>query len=179
MSRQLAAGTSFTWRDIYLVVSRQPELRIRLDGVCCSVCFLGLDLSGEAVAGSFFWGFRPFRPWKGLFTVITGTANGLLFVGDRNSLLVQCWRLSCFALPPCPCRYCWIAKMISSLPCCSASIQFAPIRLSCWDGASPIGVLIFLAMVPAFLGLIVVLPILGHATMASLPLCNRRMPDNV
>ncbi|MCR9238536.1 MAG: DUF2189 domain-containing protein [Alphaproteobacteria bacterium] len=177
MSRQLAAGTSFAWRDIYLVVSRQPGREFGWMAFVVLFVFW-VWIYQVRLLLAVFLGLQAFSSLEGFVQVVTGTANGLLFVGIGTIVgAVLAFILFCITAVSMPLLLDRKIDFITAMLLSINTVRTNPAVMLGWGFT--IGVLIFLAMVPAFLGLIVVLPILGHATWHLYRSAIEELPDSV
>ena len=108
-------------------------------------------------------GQMSFASWDKFLYILLNTPEGIIFiivshiVGAAFAILL--FSVSVVSLPLLLDRDLdFISAMITSVKTVLAS----PLVLLCWGAF--IGVLIMLAFVPLFLGLLIVLPILGHAS---------------
>jgi uncharacterized membrane protein len=161
VSRRLEQGRPLVMADILSVVWRQS--RRQLPSICAIIIMVFL-----------FWFFLAhmiFALFMGLSTMtnistsyaVFLTANGLAMlavgtvVGGIFALLL--YMITVIALPLLLEREVdFVTAMITSFQTVTAN----PLPMLAW--AALIAALTFAAMVPAFLGLFVVLPLLGHAT---------------
>jgi len=161
VSRRLEQGRPLTAREILPVILRQSKRQ--LPSICAIIIFLFLFW--------FFLGHMIFALFMGL-SVMTNisssyevflTPNGLTMlafgtlVGAGFALLL--YMITVIALPLLLDREVdFVTAMITSFQTVTAN----PVPMLAW--AVLIVVLTFLAMLPVFMGLFFVLPLLGHAT---------------
>lgn len=162
MSRRLAADQTFGWRDIYLIVSRQSGREFGWMAFVVLFVFWVWVYQVRLLLAVFL-GLQAFSSLDGFVEVITGTANGFLFVGIGTIVgAVLASILFCITVVSMPLLLDRKIDFISAMLLSINTVRTNPGVMFGWGVT--IAVLIFLAMLPAFLGLIVVLPILGHAT---------------
>lgn len=162
MSRRRAENTSFVWRDIYLVVARQPSREFGWMAFVVLFVFW-VWIYQVRLLLAVFLGLQAFSSLERFIEVVTGTANGLLFVGIGTIVgAVLASILFCITVVSMPLL---LDRKIDFITAMLLSINTVRINSGVMLGwGLAIAVLIFLSMIPAFLGLIVILPILGHAT---------------
>ena len=162
MSRRLAAGEPFGWRDIYLLMFRQSGKEFGWMAFVVLFVFW-VWIYQVRLLLAVFLGLQAFSSLDGFIQVITGTANGLMFIGIGTIVgAVLAAILFCISVISMPLLLDRKIDFISALLLSINTVRKNPGVMAGWG--ITIAVLIFLAMLPAFLGLIVVLPILGHAT---------------
>lgn len=161
VSRRIARGQPLVTREILGVIGRQSKRQ--LPSICTIIVMVFLFW--------FFLGHMIFALFLGLSTMtnvsssfdIYLTANGLSMlavgtvVGAAFALLL--YMITVLALPLLLDREIdFVTAMITSFQYVAAH----PVPMLAW--ALFIAVLTFAAMIPAFLGLFIALPLLGHAT---------------
>ncbi len=162
ISRRLSAGRSFTWGDILGVVLQQRQREFSWMAFVVLLIF-------------WFWVYQV-RLWLAIFlgsksvgsvdnfvTVVTTTQEGMLFlmvgtvVGACLSLVL--FSTTVIAMPTLLDRE---LDLISAMILSFQTVLKSPVVMLGWGLV--IAALALAALLPAFLGLLVVLPVLGHAT---------------
>ncbi len=162
VSRRRAAGEALNWKDILLVMFRQRERQ--LGWMAFVVLFIfWMWMYQIRLLLAIFLGFKSFSSFDAFFEVVTTTSEGIGFlavgtvVGAALSLLL--YSATVIAMPLLLDREVdMVSAMIASF---KAVLSNPPVMLG-W-GLIVAGSVI-VAMLPVFLGLLVVLPVLGHAT---------------
>lgn len=162
MSRRYSSGVGFTARDIFTVVFSQQARELGWMAFVVLFIFwvwvyqvrlwLAIMLQGQS-----------FSSLEAFLTVVTTTGNGLLFLTIGSvvgaalfSILFAC---TVIAMPILLHRDIdFISAMILSINTVLQNVMI----MAVW--AITVFAISLAAMLPAFLGLIVVLPVLGHAT---------------
>lgn len=161
VSRRLEQGQPLDWMQIVSVILRQS--RRQLPSICAIIVmvflfwfflahmifalFLGLSTMTNVSSS-----VEVFLTTRGLAMLAVGT-----LVGAGFALLL--YMITVMALPLLLDREVdFVTAMITSFQVVAQS----PVPMLCWGGF--IAALTFVAMLPAFLGLFLVLPLLGHAT---------------
>jgi uncharacterized membrane protein len=162
MSRRMQAGESFGWSDILTVMARQREREMGWMAFVTLFVFwvwsyqvrLWLAIILQDASFSDFNGFLTavfFTP-EGWTFLAVGTVAGALLSAALFSLTVV-------AMPMLLDRETdFVTAMLTSV----RVVKENPVTMLTW--AAIISVTMVLSLVPAFLGLIFVLPILGHTT---------------
>lgn len=162
MSRRLAGKEPFGWSDIYLIVSRQSGKEFGWMAFVVLFVFW-VWIYQVRLLLAVFLGLQSFSSLDGFIQVVTGTANGIMFVGIGTVVgAVLASILFCITVIAMPLLLHRKIDFISAMLLSINTVRTNPRVMLGW--ALTIAILIFLAMIPAFLGLIVVLPVLGHAT---------------
>jgi uncharacterized membrane protein len=162
VSRALEQGRPLTWSGVLGVMFRQREREfVWMSFVTLFVFWIWIYQVRLLLA--LFFGLKTFSTFDAFVTMLFTTANGLTFlvvghvVGAILSLAL--FSLTVVSFPLLLDREVdFITAMITSVK----SVVTSPAAMIAW--AICIVVLTILAMLPAFLGLIIVLPVLGHAT---------------
>ncbi len=162
VSRERAAGRQPQWRDVLLVVVQQRQRQ--LGWMAFVVLFIfWMWIYQVRVLLAIFLGFQGFSSIGDFLTIVTTTSDGLGFlavgtlVGAFLSLVLFCTTV--IAMPLLLDRDLdFVSAMIVSF----RVVFLNPVAMIGWGiivAASAI-----VAMIPVFLGLLIVLPVLGHAT---------------
>lgn len=162
MSRRYNSDESFTWSDIFTVVLRQQ----RREFGWMSFVVLFIFWNWIFIA---HWLFAVFLQWHSIssltsfWQVITTTNDGYIFlaVGTVVGAILACmlFAITVIAMPLLLDKEIdFITAMLKSID----TVVKSPIVMLGWGAV--IAVLVFLALLPAFLGIVFILPILGHVT---------------
>lgn len=162
MSRRYKMDESFTWREILTVVLRQQKREFGWMSFVVLFIFWNWIFIAH-------WLFAVFLQWHSIsslmdfWVVITTKSDGFIFLGVGTvvgavlaSLLFSITVVSMPLLLDKEVDF--ITAMLKSID----TVQKSPAIMLGWGAM--IAILVFLALVPAFIGIIFVLPILGHAT---------------
>jgi len=162
VSRRLLANEPLVWREIFLLMLGQRERQ--LGWMAFVVLFIfWIWIYQIRLLMALFLGFKSFASLGDFIQVVTSTPEGLGFlaVGTIVGALVSfsLYAATVMAMPLLMAREIdFVSAIIVSFNAVRAS--FFPML----GFALIVGGLTLLAMVPVFLGLVVVLPFLGHAT---------------
>lgn len=162
ISRRLEAGDPLTWRGVLLVIAESRKLEISWMAFVVLFIFW-VWMYQVRLWLAIFLGFQSFSSLEAFVTVITTTADGLAFLGIGTlvgaALATVLFSVTVVSFPLLLDRDPdFITAIITSVRAVLAS----PVVMLTWGAI--IASLVILAMVPMFLGLLVVLPVLGHAT---------------
>jgi len=161
VSRRLERGLPLDWRQIFSVVLRQSKRQ--LPSICAVIVIVFLFwfflahmifalFLGLSVMTNVSTSFDVYLTMEGLTMLIVGSVVGAGFA----ALL---YMITVLALPL------LLDREVDFVTAMITSFQYVlthPVVMFAW--AAFIAVTTFLAMLPAFLGLFLVLPLLGHAT---------------
>jgi uncharacterized membrane protein len=162
VSRRLAASEPLGWRSVLGVVLDQRHRQLGwMSFVVLFIFWVWIYLVRILLA--LFFGFKSFSSVEGFFQIIVTTNEGLAFVGVGTLigafLAFILFSATVTAMPLLLERDIdFISAMITSFK----SVLTSPVAMLGWGIV--VTVLGIAAMVPAFLGMIVILPVLGHAT---------------
>ncbi len=161
ISRRLEAGEPLDWPGVLGVIFRQKDRQIPSMAVVVVVFFLFWNFLahmifalflGRATLTNITSSFEVFATPEGIAMIVVGTAVGAVFAGVLFALTVV-------SLPMLLDREVdFITAMITSF----SVVTHSPVVMLVW--AALIASLLFVGMATAFLGLFVVLPLLGHAS---------------
>ena len=161
VSRRLESGIPLQNKEVFAVILRQKDRQIPSMAAIIVVFFLFWNFLSHMIFALFLGNatmtnvsssLAVFATPAGLTMLAVGTAVGAVF-----STLLFC--LTVVSLPMLLDREVdFVTAMITSF----AVVTESPVVMLCW-GALIAG-LLFIAMLPGFFGLFVVLPLLGHAT---------------
>lgn len=162
VSRRLASGTALNWREILLVVLRQRERQLGWMAFVVLFIFWVWIYQVRTLVAVFF-GFKPFSSMADFLVILTTTQHGVGFlaVGTVIGAFLACvlFSVTVIAMPLLLDRDIdFVTAMITSVK----TVLKNPVAMLGW--AVIVTALAIIAMLPAFLGVVFVLPILGHAT---------------
>jgi len=162
VSRRLESGQAFAWKDIFgvIVAQRRRELGWM---AFVTMFMLIMWMYQVRVLLAIFLGFQSFTSFAGFLQVILTTSDGLMFLALGHIfgavLALILFSASAISFPLLlEQEHDFITAMITSFK----AVTMSPVVMVGW--AAFIGVTLYLSMIPLFLGLIVALPVLGHAT---------------
>lgn len=162
VSRRLANGAPLSWGAVLGVVFAQR--RRELGWMAFVTMFvLIMWMYQIRLLLALFLGFKSFTSFPGFLAVVTTTADGLMFLAIGHivgaALALILFSLTAISFPLLlDQEHDFITAMITSVKAVTAS----PAVMVGW--AAAIGITLYLAMIPAFLGLVIALPVLGHAS---------------
>ncbi|MBF9029807.1 DUF2189 domain-containing protein [Rhodobacterales bacterium HKCCE3408] len=161
ISRRLESGTPWTLRDIFGVIWRQTNRQLPLMSWLIIIYFLfwsffahmlfAFFLGPSAlmnVTSSYAFLLEP----EGLTMLLVGSAFGAVFAALLFALTVVSLPLLLDK------EIDFVTAMLTSL----SVVRHNPVVM--WTWAAVIAAITFAAMVPGFLGLLIALPVLGHAS---------------
>ncbi len=162
ISRRLEKNVPLTWGDILGVVWHQHRRELGwMAFVMLFIFWIWMYQSRTLVA--VFFGTKGFATMQGFIEAVFTTSNGLIFllvghmVGAAISMV-----LFTLTVVSCPIllerEIDFVTAMITSV----RAVTTSPIVMLSWGVFVVLAVI--LSAVPAFLGLLIVLPVLGHAT---------------
>lgn len=162
VSRRLEAGMPLSWRRVLGVVFEQRHRQLAWMAFVVLFIFI-VWMYQVQLLSALFIGLHSFVTLKDLFAVLTTTPEGVAFlllgnaIGGFLSLIL--FALTVVSIPLLLDHDVdFVTAMITSV----RAVITNPGPMLGWGFT--VGVLLVLASLPLFLGLIVVLPILGHAT---------------
>lgn len=161
MSRRFSANESFAWRDIFLVVFKQR--RREFGWMAFVVLFVfWVWVYQVRLLLALFLQWQSFSSLSGFIDVLA-TTNGLLFLGVGTIvgglLATVLFSITVVAMPMLLDQEIdFVSAMILSVK----SVLANPMVMLTWGLF--VGLLVLIAMIPALVGVMFVLPILGHAT---------------
>lgn len=162
VSRRLASGTPLVWREILLVVLRQRERQLGWMAFVVLFIFWVWIYQVRTLVAVFF-GFKAFSSLADFLTILTTTQHGFGFLAVGTVvgafLATVLFSVTVIAMPLLLDRDIdFVTAMITSVK----TVLKNPVVMLGW--AIIVTVLAIIAMLPAFLGIVFVLPVLGHAT---------------
>ncbi|MDF2369547.1 MAG: DUF2189 domain-containing protein [Rhizobiaceae bacterium] len=162
VSRRLSSGRPLIWREVLLVVFRQRETQ--LGWMAFVVLFIfWMWIYQVRLLFALFLGFKSISGIGRFIEVTTMSAEGLGFLAVGTAfgaaLAFVLFSATVIAMPLLLDRELdFVSAMITSFK----TVLKSPLPMISWGIL--ITVLAVVAMLPAFLGMIVILPVLGHAT---------------
>ena len=159
VSRRMEQGTPLTWRGVAGCVFAQKDRQVPSMAMVIMLAFMFWVFVAHTIFALFF-GLQPITSSTSDM-LLTGPGLMMLLVGGTigGGMAAVMFALTVISLPLLLDREVdFITAMITSF----AAVQKNLGVMALW--AALIAVLLLLAMLPLFLGLFVVLPILGHAT---------------
>lgn len=162
VSRRREAGIELNWRGILGVVFDQGKRELGWMAFVTLFIFI-IWMYQVRLLLALFLGFRSFTSLNEFLSVVLTTPDGLVFllVGNVIGALLALilFSLTVVSFPLLLDREVdFITAMITSV----RAVATSPIPMIGW--AATVVVLLLLAALPLFLGLIVILPVLGHTT---------------
>lgn len=162
VSRRLQQGRPLDWSGVLLVIKAQKSREIPWMGFVMLFIFW-LWMYQIRVWLAILLGQMSLSSWDKFVDVLFTTPEGLIFIAVSH-FVGACFAVLMFSatvvsLPLLLDRDVdFITAMITSVKTVLAN----PLVMLCWGGF--IGLLLMLSFIPLFLGLLVVLPVLGHAS---------------
>lgn len=168
VSRRREAGLPMRWRSILGALRGHGDEQILSMGVIVFVAFAFWLMVAHGIYAIFLAGADPGSGGFALFS--TGTGLMMLLVGGGVGALMALgfYAITVISLPLLIDRE---VDFISAIIVSLAAVRANGFVLLVW--ATIIAASLFIAMLPAFLGLLVVLPVLGHATWHLYRRCTR------
>jgi len=161
VSRRLETGEPLSWRAVLGVVYRQKDRQI--PSICAIIVLIFL-----------FWFFIAhmiFALFLGLSTMVNVSSSYGVFL-TTNGVLMLCvgtavgaalaFLIFSITVTGLPMLLALEIDFVTAMLVSIRSVAQSPGVMLVWGGS--IAILLFIGMLPFFLGLIVVLPVLGHAT---------------
>jgi uncharacterized membrane protein len=162
ISRRLMAGKPLVWRDIFLLMLGQRERQLGWMAFVLLFIFW-VWIYQVRLLMALFLGFKSFSTIGDFLNVVATTPEGLGFVAVGTIvgglISFSLFSATVVAMPLLMEREIdFVSAIVFSFK--TVRENFVPMLVF----ALIVGSLTLIAMVPAFLGLVVVLPVLGHAT---------------
>jgi len=161
-SRRLAAGQPLHWGEILTVILAQRKRQVGWMAFVVLFIFW-MWLYEVRMLLAIFLGFKSFSSIAAFVEVITGTPEGIGFlaVGTGVGAFIS-FVLFCTTVVSIPLLLDREIDLITAIITSFKAVFQSPGPMIGWG--ITIVVLTFAALLPVFLGLLVVLPVLGHAT---------------
>ncbi len=162
VSRRRAAGLKLSWKAVLLTVFRQRERQ--MGWMAFVVLFiLWVWLYQVRLLLALFMGFSAPSSLSKFLEVVLTTPSGLGFLAIGSAiglvLALVLFATTVFAMPMLlDTELDFVTAMLTSIKAVTSS----PVTMIGWG--ITVTVLTIVALAPAFLGLLVILPVLGHAT---------------
>lgn len=162
VSRRRAAGTPLKWKGILLVIFRHREQQFVYMGIVI-LCIFWVWIFLARILFAVFLGSKSFSSLMGFAEIVFMTSPGLGFLAFGTVigaiLAFVLFSATVIAMPMLIDRD---IDVVSAVITSFNAVFKSPVPMIGWGAV--IAVLVVLAMLPAFAGLVVVLPVLGHAT---------------
>ena len=162
VSRRLASGAPLVWSEVLTVILAQRKRQVGWMAFVVLFIFW-MWLYEVRMLLAIFLGFKSFSSLGAFFTIITSTSSGIGFlaVGTIVGALLS-FVLFCTTVVAIPLLLEREIDLITAIIFSFKAVlqNFAPMI----GFGILVAALTFLSLVPLFLGLLVVLPVLGHAT---------------
>jgi uncharacterized membrane protein len=161
VSRRLARGQSLAWREILLVVFAQS--RREMGWMAFTVLFIfWVWMYQVRLMVALFLGFKAFSTIDGFLSAL-GTPDGLIFLAAGSAVgAVLALVLYCATVIAMPMLLDRDVDFITAIITSFRTVFENPFPMLAY--AALVAALTFLALLPMLLGLLVILPLLGHAT---------------
>ena len=162
VSRKLEQQAPLNWADILGVIWNQHRRELGWMAFVMLFIFWVWMYQVRTLIAVFF-GFQGFATLSGFIEAVFTTSNGLVFltVGHLVGAVISLVLFS-LTVVSCPLLLERDIDIVTALITSVRSVIAAPIVMLSWGVFVVLAIL--LSAIPAFIGLIVVLPILGHAT---------------
>jgi uncharacterized membrane protein len=162
VSRRLAAGQPIVWGEVLSVIWAQRSRQIGWMAFVVLFIFW-MWLYEVRMLLAIFLGFKSFSSIDAFITVVTTTAEGLGFlaVGTVVGALLS-FILFCTTVVAIPLLLDRETDLITAIIASFRAVFRNPAPMIAWGII--VAALTALALLPVFLGLLIVLPVLGHAT---------------
>lgn len=162
VSRRIQAGQPLAWNEILLVMRNQSRSELSWMAFVM-LFFFWIWMYQVRLLVALFLGRLSFGSWERFFDILVTTPEGIgfLIIGHLigGALALGLFAITVVSIPMLLERNVdFVTAMITSIKTVIAS----PVVMLAWGLIVTLAVLA--AMVPAFLGLLVVLPVLGHTT---------------
>ncbi len=162
ISRRLQKGEDFTWSDIFLVIKRQRNRELGWMAFVTLFIFWVWIYQVRLLLAIILQN-QSFSTFDGFLNTILTTYNGFIFLGVGTVigafLSTVLFTVTVVSMPLLLDREIdFVSAMVTSIK----AVFKSPVVMIGWGCI--IAVTMLLSMVPAFLGLIFTLPILGHST---------------
>jgi uncharacterized membrane protein len=162
VSRRRLAGESLKWKPILSVVFQQRHRQLGWTAFIVLFIFW-IWIYQVRLLIALFLQSRNFSSIDGFITVLTTTQSGLTFLAVGTLVgAVLAFVLYATTVITMPLLLDRDIDFISAMIVSFTTIQRSPRTMIAWGAF--IALLTLIALAPAFLGLLVVLPVLGHAT---------------
>lgn len=161
-SRRIAAGQPIMWSEVLTVILAQRKRQVGWMAFVVLFIFW-MWLYEVRMLLAIFLGFKSFSSIEAFMNVVTGTSEGLGFLAVGTAVGAGLsFVLFCSTVVAIPLLLDREIDLITAIIMSFKAVLANPVPMIGFGIL--IAVLTFLALVPVFLGLLVVLPVLGHAT---------------
>lgn len=162
VSRCLQEGRTLTWGGVLTTVWRQKGRELSIMAFV-TLFIMWMWMYQVRLLVALFLGFRSFSTFEGFIDIVVNTSDGLLFLAVGHIvgavLYTILFSVTIVSIPLLLDREVdFVTAIITSVK----TVLTNPFVMLAWGVF--VLVLTVLALIPAFLGLFVVLPVLGHAT---------------
>ena len=162
VSRRRSAGTPLKWRDILFVMFYQRERQFAYVGIMV-LCIFWIWVFAGRILFALFIGSHHFAGMAALAETLLTTSQGLGFLAIGTGLgAILAFVLFASTVITMPMLVDRDIDIITAIITSFNTVFKNPKAMIAWGII--VAALVIIALTPAFLGLIVVLPILGHAT---------------
>ncbi len=162
VSRRRAAGTPLNWSEVLGVIIAQKERQFGLMAFTI-ICIFWFWIVLVRLLLALFLGFQSFPTVVSFITIVMTTPEGLGFLLVGSAIgSVFAMVLFCTTVIAIPLLLDRDIDVISAIITSFQSVIKNPVVMIGWGII--VAVLAILAMLPYFLGILIVFPILGHAT---------------
>lgn len=162
ISRRRAAGVALKWKEILLVIIAQKEGQFGLMAFAI-MCIFWIWIAQVRLLMALFLGFGSFTSVWAFVEVVTTTPAGLGFLAIGSAIgAILAFVLFSATVIAIPLLLDRDIDVITAIITSFQSVFKNPVVMISWGLI--VAILVIIALLPMFLGIIVVLPILGHAT---------------
>lgn len=162
VSRRRAAGEPLNWRDVILAIVRQRERQFGFIGIVI-LCIFWIWIFIARILFALFLGSKSFTGFLGFFEIVTTTVHGLGFLAIGSAIgAILAFVLFASTVISLPLLVDRDIDVITAMITSFNTVYKSPVAMIAWGALTVL--LAIIAMIPAFLGLIVVFPVLGHTT---------------
>lgn len=162
VSRRLSSGEPLTWSGVLGVVARQKDRQLSWMAFVMLFIFWVWAYQVRLLL-ALFLGSAPLSTLSGFFEVIVTTENGLAFLATGTvigaALALVLFSVTVISMPL------LVEKdldVVTAIVTSVTAVRRSPVPMIAWGFF--VLVVMLVALAPFFLGLLVALPILGHAT---------------
>jgi uncharacterized membrane protein len=161
VSRRIEAGEPLVWRDVLTAIFRQKDRQIPSIAAVIVVFFLFWNFLAHMIFALFLGNAVMTNISSSLAVFATPEGMAMLGIGTLvgGAFATLLFSLTVVSLPMLLEREVdFVTAMLASF----AVVRHSPVVMLGWGAF--IAIAVFLAMLPGFLGLLVILPLIGHAT---------------
>jgi len=162
VSRRRSAGNPLRWREILFLMFYQRERQFAYVGILV-LCIFWIWMFVGRILFALFIGSHHFAGMTAFAATILTTSHGLGFLAVGSVLgAILAFVLFASTVITMPMLVERDVDIITAIITSFNTVYASPFAMIGWGIV--VTALVILAMLPAFLGLVVVLPVLGHAT---------------